>query len=88
MDSQTMDAKLSKMGGRESGLEKGEDVRGTHSRGAKDVAALGHVIRWHEVVLRRKPEAAAVCRLDICGRGGLGDLAQIRGLLQFAPGLT
>jgi hypothetical protein len=43
MDAGTMDRKLSVMGGRESGLASGEEVRGTHSRGAKDVAALGHV---------------------------------------------
>ena len=43
MDSDTMERKLSIIGGRESGLSRGESVRGTHSRGAKDVAALGHV---------------------------------------------
>jgi len=43
MDASTMDAKLSTMGGRESGLAHGAEVRGTHSRGAKDIAALGHV---------------------------------------------
>ena len=35
--------KLSRMGGRVSGLEQGLAVRGTNSRGAKDVAALGDV---------------------------------------------
>lgn len=34
---------LSWMGGGVSGLEKGLAVRGTNSRGAKDVAALGDV---------------------------------------------
>ncbi|MFH0964102.1 MAG: hypothetical protein V2A58_08820 [Planctomycetota bacterium] len=43
MNTDTMDKKLSWLGGRDSGLEKGELVRGTHSRGAKDVAALGRV---------------------------------------------
>jgi len=44
MDAQTMQKKLSKLGDRVSGLDKGEFVRGTHSRGAKDVAALGSVV--------------------------------------------
>lgn len=39
----TMDSKLSRTGGRVSGLEKGFSVRGTNSRGAKDIAALGSV---------------------------------------------
>lgn len=43
MDTDTMDKKIGVMGGRVSGLDKGEPVRGTHSRGAKDVASLGHV---------------------------------------------
>lgn len=43
MDAQTMQEKLSTVGGRVSGLDRGEFVRGTHSRGAKDVAALGRV---------------------------------------------
>jgi hypothetical protein len=43
MTSLVMDQKLSRMGGRVSGLESGAAVRGTNSRGAKDVAALGHV---------------------------------------------
>ena len=43
MDSLTMDTKLSFVGGRDSGLDGDEAVRGTHSRGAKDIAALGHV---------------------------------------------
>jgi hypothetical protein len=43
MDSATMEKKLSWMGGRESGLDKGACVRGTHSRGAKDVAAVGDI---------------------------------------------
>ena len=44
MSAEAMDRKLSSLGGRDSGLDKGEMVRGTHSRGAKDVAALGRVI--------------------------------------------
>lgn len=43
MTSEVMLKKLSRMGGRVSGLEKGLAVRGTNSRGAKDVAALGGV---------------------------------------------
>jgi hypothetical protein len=43
MTAKTMDDKLSELGGRVSGLERGLAVRGTNSRGAKDVAALGHV---------------------------------------------
>ena len=38
-----MDEKLSWTGGRFSGLEEGFSVRGTNSRGAKDIAALGAV---------------------------------------------
>jgi hypothetical protein len=41
MNSQTMDKKLQGYGQRISGLERGESVRGTNSRGAKDIAALG-----------------------------------------------
>ena len=44
LTSQTMKTKLSRQGGRVSGLQEGRDVRGTNSRGAKDVAALGHVV--------------------------------------------
>lgn len=44
MDADTMEKKLSFMGGRESGMANGGNVRGTHSRGAKDVAALGRVL--------------------------------------------
>ena len=44
MISRTMKTKLSRQGGRVSGLQEGHDVRGTNSRGAKDVAALGHVV--------------------------------------------
>lgn len=43
MTSEVMDEKLSAMGGRVSGLHEGEAVRGTNSRGAKDVASLGRV---------------------------------------------
>lgn len=43
MTSDVMLKKLSRMGGRVSGLEKGLAVRGTNSRGAKDVAAIGDV---------------------------------------------
>lgn len=43
MTAKVMDEKLSKVGVRVSGMEEGKDVRGTNARGAKDVAALGHV---------------------------------------------
>lgn len=43
MTAEIMDEKLSKIGGRVSGMESGHAVRGTNSRGAKDVAALGRV---------------------------------------------
>lgn len=43
MTSTDMEEKIGRMGGRVSGLESGLAVRGTNSRGAKDVAALGQV---------------------------------------------
>lgn len=43
MTTEVMEHKLSRTGGRVSGMEKGFDVRGTNSRGAKDIAALGDV---------------------------------------------
>jgi hypothetical protein len=43
MNAADMDQKLSKRGGTVSGFEKGKKVRGTNSRGAKDIAALGDV---------------------------------------------
>ena len=43
MTAETMKVKLSRIGGRVSGMEQGLAVRGTNSRGAKDVAALGDV---------------------------------------------
>ena len=43
MTAEDMDLKLAKMGERVSGLEGGHRVRGTNSRGAKDVAVLGKV---------------------------------------------
>ncbi len=38
-----MNRKLGRIGGRVSGMEEGKAVRGTNSRGAKDIAALGKV---------------------------------------------
>ncbi|MCZ0936862.1 MAG: hypothetical protein OXJ54_17005 [Gemmatimonadetes bacterium] len=38
-----MNLKLGRIGGRVSGMEEGKSVRGTNSRGAKDIAALGTV---------------------------------------------
>ena len=43
MTADVMENKLSRLGGRVSGFESGFSVRGTNSRGAKDVAALGNV---------------------------------------------
>ena len=43
MTDSDMASKLAQRGGRVSGLEVGKKVRGTNSRGAKDVAALGRV---------------------------------------------
>jgi hypothetical protein len=48
MSSDVMEKKISRMGGRVSGLESGEAVRGTNSRGAKDVAALG-LVRFESI---------------------------------------
>jgi len=48
MTAEVMDRKLSRMGGRVSGLESGKSVRGTNSRGAKDVAALG-LVRFESI---------------------------------------
>lgn len=43
MTTDQMNRKLGRTGGRVSGLEEGYAVRGTNSRGAKDIAALGKV---------------------------------------------
>ncbi len=43
MTTDQMNRKLGRIGGRVSGMEKGKAVRGTNSRGAKDIAALGKV---------------------------------------------
>ena len=43
MTSDVMDHRIGRTGGRVSGLERGLAVRGTNSRGAKDIAALGTV---------------------------------------------
>ena len=43
MTDEDMEAKLRYVGGRVSGQEGGGGVRGTHSRGAKDIACLGTV---------------------------------------------
>jgi len=43
MTTEQMNRKLGRIGGRVSGLEAGKAVRGTNSRGAKDIAALGQV---------------------------------------------
>ncbi len=43
MTTEQMNRKLGRIGGRVSGMEAGKAVRGTNSRGAKDIAALGQV---------------------------------------------
>ena len=43
MTTDQMNRKLGRIGGRVSGMEEGKAVRGTNSRGAKDIAALGKV---------------------------------------------
>ena len=43
MTTDQMNRKLGRIGGRVSGMEEGKAVRGTNSRGAKDIAALGRV---------------------------------------------
>lgn len=48
MSSDVMEKKISRMGGRVSGLECGKAVRGTNSRGAKDVAAIG-LVRFESI---------------------------------------
>jgi hypothetical protein len=44
LDPDAMIAKLTKMGGDESGFDVGEDVRGLFSRGAKDTADFGETV--------------------------------------------
>jgi len=60
MSAEDMDVKLSRRGGLVSGLESGKDVRGTNSRGAKDIAILGTVTfesikneMYHKCTLQR-----------------------------------
>ncbi len=48
MSSDVMENKLAVMGGRVSGMESGHAVRGTNSRGAKDIAALG-LVRFQSI---------------------------------------
>ena len=43
MTTEQMNQKIGRIGGRVSGMEEGKAVRGTNSRGAKDIAALGQV---------------------------------------------
>ena len=75
MTNAVMDQKLSKVGGRVSGMELGLPVRGTNSRGAKDVAALGDVVfqsfaedgQFHECQITRSmrfvgPKSSTVTR--------------------------
>ena len=94
MNQATMDEKLSWMGGRESGLSDGEDVRGTHSRGAKDIAALGHVSfesiaadgKYHkceitpflDFVAHESREATSTIRQSIGIASGSGTLVTIQ----------
>ncbi|MGA7991538.1 MAG: hypothetical protein WCC53_08920 [Thermoanaerobaculia bacterium] len=72
MSLRVMEEKLAKVGGRISGMAEGQPVRGTNSRGAKDVAVLGGVLfesiagdgRYHRCEIsaqgRFKPEPESV----------------------------
>ena len=60
MDYEQMDRKICRYGEQVSGLEKGMAVRGTNSRGAKDIAALGKVI--FESIPKGK--SLYVCEID------------------------
>lgn len=60
MTAQELVTKITKLGGRTSGFEHGEDRRGNLGRGAKDVAAFGNVMfesikndRYSRLVLRQ-----------------------------------
>ena len=93
MTGAVMDQKLSNVGGRVSGMELGLSVRGTNSRGAKDVAALGDVSfksfaedgRFHECRITRNmrfvgPESSVVTtalRREVGIRSGTGTLVTI-----------
>ena len=61
MTTEQMNRKLGRIGGRVSGMEEGKAVRGTNSRGAKDIAALGKVTfesnsgRWTRAHLPHLP---------------------------------
>ncbi len=93
MTGAVMDQKLSNVGGRVSGMELGLSVRGTNSRGAKDVAALGEVSfksfaedgQFHECQITRSmrflgPESSIVTgtiRREGGIRSGTGTLVTI-----------
>ncbi|MGQ0553919.1 MAG: ATP-binding protein [Planctomycetota bacterium] len=93
MTAATMDERLSRMGGRVSGLEKGVRVRGTNSRGAKDVAALGNVTfdsiavdakyhaceisRYLEFTLRRSTDVTEELREKLGIKAGTGTVVAI-----------
>ena len=94
MTSEVMDIKLSSQGGRVSGLDEGQSVRGTNSRGAKDVAALGKVTfesiaedgRYHKCEITEHLQfkmytsapASKVIRNEIGVREGTGTLVTIQ----------
>jgi hypothetical protein len=95
-----MDTKLGETGGRVSGLAEGKLVRGTNSRGAKDVAALGKVTfesitpdgRYHRCVITpgfefnlfASEEASAEHREKLGIEEGSGTLVTI----QLSPEVT
>ena len=86
MDLSTMEKKLSFIGGRESGLDTGEAVRGTHSRGAKDVAALGKVTFHSIAVDGRYHKCEITPYFDFVPHGSQRVTAKIRESLGIPQG--
>ena len=82
MNAATMEKKLSFIGGRDSGLDKGEAVRGTHSRGAKDVAALGRILfqsiagdgKFHSCECTQYLPPAASTSVPLLSRGASNEI--------------
>lgn len=85
MTTDQMNRKLGRIGGRVSGMEAGKAVRGTNSRGAKDIAALGKVTfesvagdgRMHTCRifpnLEYEADDARAATSKVRGRLGIGD---------------
>ena len=92
MSSEQMDKKLQGYGQRVSGLEQGLNVRGTNSRGAKDIAALGlasfqsipgdgflhQCDIHHQFTPYQSEKLTARHRKDIGIEGGTGTLVTVR----------